>query len=92
MARYLGSVDYRYNNFFQDPAWRDLFNKLEAQSAGEAGPPSPVSGRVCRPQDKLPARLFLRPWPYLSTWGRGVSRDRVLVRTLPFAHHEPQAW
>lgn len=36
MARYLGSVDYRYNNFFQDLAWRDLFNKLEAQSAGEA--------------------------------------------------------
>lgn len=36
MARYLGSVDYRYNNFFQDLAWRDLFNKLEAQSSGEA--------------------------------------------------------
>lgn len=36
MARYLGSVDYRYNNFFQDLAWRDLFNKLEAQSTGEA--------------------------------------------------------
>nr|KAF6501766.1 hypothetical protein HJG59_013759 [Molossus molossus] len=33
VARYLGSVDYRYNNFFQDLAWRDLFNKLEAQSA-----------------------------------------------------------
>ncbi|XP_025133236.1 phosphofurin acidic cluster sorting protein 2 isoform X7 [Bubalus bubalis] len=37
VARYLGSVDYRYNNFFQDLAWRDLFNKLEAQSAGHAG-------------------------------------------------------
>lgn len=36
VARYLGSVDYRYNNFFQDLAWRDLFNKLEAQSTGEA--------------------------------------------------------
>lgn len=36
MARYLGSVDYRYHNFFQDLAWRDLFNKLEAQSTGEA--------------------------------------------------------
>lgn len=36
VARYLGSVDYRYNNFFQDLAWRDLFNKLEAQSSGEA--------------------------------------------------------
>ncbi|XP_025775214.1 phosphofurin acidic cluster sorting protein 2 [Puma concolor] len=36
VARYLGSVDYRYNNFFQDLAWKDLFNKLEAQSAGEA--------------------------------------------------------
>ncbi|XP_073656059.1 phosphofurin acidic cluster sorting protein 2 isoform X1 [Tursiops truncatus] len=34
VARYLGSVDYRYNNFFQDLTWRDLFNKLEAQSAG----------------------------------------------------------
>lgn len=37
VARYLGSVDYRYNNFFQDLAWRDLFNKLEAQSTGEGG-------------------------------------------------------
>ncbi|XP_053522013.1 phosphofurin acidic cluster sorting protein 2 isoform X9 [Artibeus jamaicensis] len=33
VARYLGSVDHRYHNFFQDLAWRDLFNKLEAQSA-----------------------------------------------------------
>ncbi|KAM6262950.1 phosphofurin acidic cluster sorting protein 2 isoform 2-T2 [Spheniscus humboldti] len=33
VAKYLGSVDYRYNNFFQDLAWRDLFNKLEAQTA-----------------------------------------------------------
>lgn len=40
MARYLGSVDYRYNNFFQDLAWRDLFNKLEAQSASESLRPS----------------------------------------------------
>ncbi|NXV95650.1 PACS2 protein, partial [Calonectris borealis] len=32
VAKYLGSVDYRYNNFFQDLAWRDLFNKLEAQT------------------------------------------------------------
>ncbi|XP_027622386.1 LOW QUALITY PROTEIN: phosphofurin acidic cluster sorting protein 2 [Tupaia chinensis] len=35
VARYLGSVDYRYNNFFQDLAWRDLFNRLEAQSAAQ---------------------------------------------------------
>lgn len=35
MAKYLGSVDYRYNNFFQDLAWRDLFNKLEAQTTGK---------------------------------------------------------
>lgn len=33
VARYLGSVDHRYNNFFQDLAWRDLFSKLEAQGA-----------------------------------------------------------
>ncbi|XP_059540565.1 phosphofurin acidic cluster sorting protein 2 isoform X1 [Myotis daubentonii] len=33
VARYLGSVDSRYSNFFQDLAWRDLFNRLEAQSA-----------------------------------------------------------
>ncbi|NWS75817.1 PACS2 protein, partial [Crotophaga sulcirostris] len=32
VAKYLGSVDYRYNNFFQDLAWRDMFNKLEAQT------------------------------------------------------------
>ncbi|XP_036125725.1 phosphofurin acidic cluster sorting protein 2-like [Molossus molossus] len=28
---YLCSVDYHDNNFFPDPAWRDLFTKLEAQ-------------------------------------------------------------
>ncbi|XP_036286219.1 phosphofurin acidic cluster sorting protein 2 isoform X2 [Pipistrellus kuhlii] len=33
VARYLGSVDSRYSNFFQDLAWRGLFNRLEAQSA-----------------------------------------------------------
>ncbi|XP_069346963.1 phosphofurin acidic cluster sorting protein 2 isoform X2 [Eulemur rufifrons] len=38
VARYLGSVDYRYNNFFQDLAWRDLFSKLEAQSAAQDTP------------------------------------------------------
>uniref|UniRef100_A0A8C9AAF1 Phosphofurin acidic cluster sorting protein 2 n=1 Tax=Prolemur simus TaxID=1328070 RepID=A0A8C9AAF1_PROSS len=38
VARYLGSVDYRYNNFFQDLAWRDLFSKLEAQSAVQDTP------------------------------------------------------
>uniref|UniRef100_A0A803U0Z2 Phosphofurin acidic cluster sorting protein 2 n=1 Tax=Anolis carolinensis TaxID=28377 RepID=A0A803U0Z2_ANOCA len=32
VAKYLGSVDYRYNNFFQDLSWKDLFNKLEAQN------------------------------------------------------------
>ncbi|KAM5273254.1 phosphofurin acidic cluster sorting protein 2 isoform 3-T3 [Ctenodactylus gundi] len=38
VARYLGSVDYRYHNFFQDLAWRDLFNRLEAQSAVQDTP------------------------------------------------------
>ncbi|XP_011939599.1 PREDICTED: phosphofurin acidic cluster sorting protein 2 isoform X7 [Cercocebus atys] len=54
VARYLGSVDYRYNNFFQDLAWRDLFNKLEAQSAGHAGHcvahhPVHRRGQLCPP-------------------------------------------
>ncbi|KFP64303.1 Phosphofurin acidic cluster sorting protein 2, partial [Cariama cristata] len=38
VAKYLGSVDYRYNNFFQDLAWRDLFNKLEAQTTAPETP------------------------------------------------------
>ncbi|XP_057258377.1 phosphofurin acidic cluster sorting protein 2 isoform X13 [Pezoporus wallicus] len=38
VAKYLGSVDYRYNNFFQDLAWRDLFNKLEAQTTVQETP------------------------------------------------------
>ncbi|XP_057344042.1 phosphofurin acidic cluster sorting protein 2 isoform X7 [Manis pentadactyla] len=38
VARYLGSVDHRYNNFFQDLAWRDLFNRLEAQSTVQDTP------------------------------------------------------
>ncbi|XP_069718537.1 phosphofurin acidic cluster sorting protein 2 isoform X2 [Phaenicophaeus curvirostris] len=43
VAKYLGSVDYRYNNFFQDLAWRDLFNKLEAQTAAVPEAPDVVS-------------------------------------------------
>ncbi|XP_066479227.1 phosphofurin acidic cluster sorting protein 2 isoform X2 [Tiliqua scincoides] len=38
VAKYLGSVDYRYNNFFQDLSWRDLFNKLEAQTVAQESP------------------------------------------------------
>ncbi|KAH0618175.1 hypothetical protein JD844_017167, partial [Phrynosoma platyrhinos] len=38
VAKYLGSVDYRYNNFFQDLSWKDLFNKLEAQNAAQELP------------------------------------------------------
>uniref|UniRef100_A0AAQ6A6M5 Phosphofurin acidic cluster sorting protein 2 n=1 Tax=Amphiprion ocellaris TaxID=80972 RepID=A0AAQ6A6M5_AMPOC len=30
VSKYLGTIDYRYNNLFQDAAWRDLFHKPEA--------------------------------------------------------------
>nr|KAF6266895.1 hypothetical protein mPipKuh1_013056 [Pipistrellus kuhlii] len=33
VASYLGSVDHRYNNLFQDLAWQDMFNHLGAQSS-----------------------------------------------------------
>ena len=57
MARYLGSVDYRYNNFFQDLTWRDLFSKLEAQSAGEArAPAAPLAPTLPRPSCACPRR------------------------------------
>uniref|UniRef100_A0A671SNS8 Phosphofurin acidic cluster sorting protein 2-like n=1 Tax=Sinocyclocheilus anshuiensis TaxID=1608454 RepID=A0A671SNS8_9TELE len=29
VAKYLASIDYRYNSLFQDSAWRDLFHKPE---------------------------------------------------------------
>ncbi|XP_075469588.1 phosphofurin acidic cluster sorting protein 2 isoform X2 [Ascaphus truei] len=32
VAKYLGSVDNIYNNLFQDPAWRELFTKLDAHT------------------------------------------------------------
>uniref|UniRef100_L7N1L9 Phosphofurin acidic cluster sorting protein 2 n=1 Tax=Myotis lucifugus TaxID=59463 RepID=L7N1L9_MYOLU len=32
VASYLGSMDCRYNNFFQDLYWRDMFNNLESQN------------------------------------------------------------
>ncbi|XP_044298800.1 phosphofurin acidic cluster sorting protein 2 isoform X2 [Varanus komodoensis] len=38
VAKYLGSVDYQYNNYFQDLSWKDLFNKLEAQNAAQESP------------------------------------------------------
>ncbi|XP_075048254.1 phosphofurin acidic cluster sorting protein 2 isoform X4 [Mixophyes fleayi] len=46
VAKYLGSVDYKYYNLFQDPAWRDLFTKLDAQTSDF----SPLS-TVQDPQD-----------------------------------------
>ncbi|KAM9294083.1 phosphofurin acidic cluster sorting protein 2 isoform 1-T1 [Gastrophryne carolinensis] len=42
VAKYLGSVDYKYHNLFQDPAWRDLFTKLDAQASVQ-DPPDVVS-------------------------------------------------
>lgn len=33
VAKYLGTVDYKYNNLFQDSAWRELFSKLDAQTS-----------------------------------------------------------
>ncbi|XP_063803409.1 phosphofurin acidic cluster sorting protein 2-like isoform X3 [Pseudophryne corroboree] len=42
VAKYLGSVDYKYNNLFQDPAWKDLFTKLDAQTSVQ-DPPDVVS-------------------------------------------------
>uniref|UniRef100_A0A8C4T3T9 Phosphofurin acidic cluster sorting protein 2 n=1 Tax=Erpetoichthys calabaricus TaxID=27687 RepID=A0A8C4T3T9_ERPCA len=30
VSNYLGTIDYRYSNLFQDAAWRDLFHKQEA--------------------------------------------------------------
>ncbi|KAE8587725.1 hypothetical protein XENTR_v10022080 [Xenopus tropicalis] len=44
VAKYLGSVDYKYNNLFQDPAWRDLFSKLDAQTTVQD--PPDVASRV----------------------------------------------
>uniref|UniRef100_UPI00398F5B5A phosphofurin acidic cluster sorting protein 2 isoform X2 n=1 Tax=Pristiophorus japonicus TaxID=55135 RepID=UPI00398F5B5A len=32
VAKYLSSIDYRYNNFFQDAAWQDFFTRMEAPS------------------------------------------------------------
>lgn len=68
VARYLGSVDYRYNNFFQDLTWRDLFNKLEAQSAGEARAPAtplappPSSPRCHAPRARAHVATPPQPW------------------------------
>uniref|UniRef100_A0A8C1PRG4 Phosphofurin acidic cluster sorting protein 2 n=1 Tax=Cyprinus carpio TaxID=7962 RepID=A0A8C1PRG4_CYPCA len=33
VAKYLASIDYRYNSLFQDSAWRDLFHKPEAPTS-----------------------------------------------------------
>lgn len=96
MARYLGSVDYRYNNFFQDLAWRDLFNKLEAQSASEslrpcthgtasAGGGGGVSESTAQPPTPLPQLC-------LSAWGGGSGQGwGGLGSTRPPAHHEPRS-
>ncbi|XP_036197542.1 phosphofurin acidic cluster sorting protein 2-like isoform X2 [Myotis myotis] len=32
LASYLGSMDCRYNHFFQDLYWRDMFNNLESEN------------------------------------------------------------
>ncbi|XP_073729560.1 phosphofurin acidic cluster sorting protein 2 isoform X2 [Misgurnus anguillicaudatus] len=38
VAKYLGSIDYRYNSLFQDSAWRDLFHKPEAPNSVQDSP------------------------------------------------------
>ncbi|KAK9964218.1 hypothetical protein ABG768_005411 [Culter alburnus] len=38
VAKYLASIDYRYNSLFQDSAWRDLFHKPEAPSSVQDSP------------------------------------------------------
>ncbi|XP_016297784.1 phosphofurin acidic cluster sorting protein 2-like isoform X3 [Sinocyclocheilus anshuiensis] len=43
VAKYLASIDYRYNNLFQDSAWRDLFHKPEAPTSAVQDSPDVVS-------------------------------------------------
>ncbi|XP_042292773.1 phosphofurin acidic cluster sorting protein 2 isoform X2 [Thunnus albacares] len=38
VSKYLGTIDYRYNNLFQDAAWRDLFHKPEAPVVVQESP------------------------------------------------------
>uniref|UniRef100_A0A3P8SLY8 Phosphofurin acidic cluster sorting protein 2 n=1 Tax=Amphiprion percula TaxID=161767 RepID=A0A3P8SLY8_AMPPE len=38
VSKYLGTIDYRYNNLFQDAAWRDLFHKTEAPVIAQENP------------------------------------------------------
>ncbi|XP_043929468.1 phosphofurin acidic cluster sorting protein 2 [Protopterus annectens] len=38
VAKYLGSIDYKYNSFFQDSAWRDLFIKSDGLTSGQEAP------------------------------------------------------
>ncbi|MEJ1275981.1 hypothetical protein NN561_006881 [Cricetulus griseus] len=80
VARYLGSVDYRYNNFFQDLAWRDLFNKLEAQSSVQDTPDivsritQYISGANCAHQ--LPIAEAMLTYKQKRSWEQ--IRDVVL--------------
>uniref|UniRef100_G1Q6R5 Uncharacterized protein n=1 Tax=Myotis lucifugus TaxID=59463 RepID=G1Q6R5_MYOLU len=78
VARYLGFMHYRYNSFFQDLAWWDLFHKLEAHCAiqdtldiltritqyitGTTVPPSCPSRKPCSPTSR---RVPMRS-PYSS--------------------------
>ncbi|XP_026976606.1 phosphofurin acidic cluster sorting protein 2 isoform X11 [Globicephala melas] len=99
VARYLGSVDYRYNNFFQDLTWRDLFNKLEAQSAGHAGhcvedhavhlrgqlrPPAAHRGGHADLQAEEPRRRVLSEVHSLRRGGEGWNSGAI------FGHFSPQ--
>uniref|UniRef100_G1PZ25 Phosphofurin acidic cluster sorting protein 1/2 C-terminal domain-containing protein n=1 Tax=Myotis lucifugus TaxID=59463 RepID=G1PZ25_MYOLU len=86
VARYLGSIHYRYTNFFQDLGWWDLFHKLEAHSTiqdtldivtritqyitGTTVPPSCPSRKPCSPTSR---RAPMRS-PYSSFFsGRQVK-------------------
>ncbi|ROL49713.1 Phosphofurin acidic cluster sorting protein 2 [Anabarilius grahami] len=46
VAKYLASIDYRYNSLFQDSAWRDLFHKPEAPSSGDSDDAAPVGSAL----------------------------------------------
>lgn len=85
VARYLGSVDYRYNNFFQDLTWRDLFNKLEAQSAGEAQAPAvPLEPAPSSPRHHAPPALAPTPPSLRENPSHSLSPEMQPV-CLPFS-------
>ncbi|KAI2657984.1 Phosphofurin acidic cluster sorting protein 2 [Labeo rohita] len=97
VAKYLASIDYRYNSLFQDSAWKDLFHKPEAPTSAVQDSPDVVS-RVTQYMlgangaHQLPIAEAMLTYKQKSGKGSGITPalvNHVFKFMSPVSSHSP---